>query len=338
MYLLAQRNDCSYNLKENVLNDRIESSNMTIGIIGLSQTVMGILGNFCLLYHYLLHGHTKGRLRATDLILKHLTISNSLIILSEGVPQTVVAFGLKHFFNYFWCKLLMYVQRVGRSVSICMTCLLRVFQTIMISPMNSCWKDLKLKAPKYIGFSVSLCWILYMVVNVIVPMYELYMFGKGSVENIVKKRYFEYCSANEQKKINGLIYVALIVFPEVSFTMIIIWTSGSMVFILYRHKQHVQHIHKNNTSHRSSPESRATLSILILVSSFLSFQTLSSTFHLCIALTDHPNWWLVNATHLISVCFPTVSPFLLMSSDSTLSRLCFAWIRNTKFPNLITKI
>nr|XP_044614946.1 vomeronasal type-1 receptor 4-like [Equus asinus] len=335
MCLLPQRNDCSHSLKENMLNDRIESSNMTIAIIFLSQTVIGSLGNFYLLCHYLLHGHTERRVRATDLILKHLTISNSLIILSEGVPQTMAAFELKYLFNYFGCKLLFYVQRVGRSASIGITCLLSVFQTIMISPMNSCWKNLKLKAPKYIGFSISLCWVLYVFVNLIVPMYELYMSRKWSGKNIRKKRGFGYCFSNDEEKISGSIYVALIAFPEVSFTVIIIWTSGSMVFTLYGHKHRVQHIHKNNVSHRSSPESRATQSILILGSTFVSFQTLSSTFHVFLALIDNPSWWLVNTARLISVCFPTVSPFLLMRQDSTASSLCFAWIRSTKFPHYI---
>ncbi|VTJ89536.1 Hypothetical predicted protein [Marmota monax] len=55
------------------------------------------------------------------------------------------------------------MQQVGRSVSIVITCLLSIFQNITISPMNSCWKDHKERAPKYIGFSISLCWILYMV-------------------------------------------------------------------------------------------------------------------------------------------------------------------------------
>nr|XP_014683416.2 LOW QUALITY PROTEIN: vomeronasal type-1 receptor 4-like [Equus asinus] len=319
-------------------NDTIESSKMTIAIIALSQTVIGTLGNFCLLCHYLLHGHNESRLRATDLILKHLTISNSLIIFSAGVPHTAAAFGLKHFLNYFGCRFLLYVERVGRSVSIGTTCLLSVFQTIVVSPMSSCWKDLKIKAPKYIGFSISLCWIIYMVVNLIFLVSELYMSSKWSRKNIGKERDFGYCFATDQGKISGSVYVALIVFPEVSFTVVIIWTSGSMVFTLHRHKQRVQHIHRNHVSHRSSPESRASQSIFILMITFVSFQTLSSTVHLCIALIDHPNWWLVNTARLISVCFPTVSPFLLMSRNSTVSRLSFARRRNTKFANVIRKM
>uniref|UniRef100_A0A8C4MW36 Vomeronasal type-1 receptor n=1 Tax=Equus asinus TaxID=9793 RepID=A0A8C4MW36_EQUAS len=258
-----------------------------IAIIFWSQTMVGILGNFSLLYHYLFLSHTECKWRATDLILKHLTMANSLIILSEGVSQTMAAFGLKHFFTDFGCSLLLYVSRVGRGI-------------IMISPMNSYWKVLKVRAPEYVGYSISLCWILYLFVNLIFPMYASYVSSQWSMRNITRTRDFEFCFANDHKIVTGSLYVTLIVFPEVSFSVIIIWTSGSIIFTLYRHKQ-------------SSPEFRATLSIIVLVSTFLSFQSISSIFQLCISLIYNPTSWLVDTASLISVCFPSVSPFLLMS-------------------------
>uniref|UniRef100_A0A8C9AUZ3 Vomeronasal type-1 receptor n=1 Tax=Prolemur simus TaxID=1328070 RepID=A0A8C9AUZ3_PROSS len=305
-------------IAENVLNDSVASKDMEIGIIFLSQTTIGILGNVSLLYHYLFFSHTEGRSRFRDLILKHLIIANSLVILTTGVPQTLTAFRLKHLFNDFGCELLLYVQRVGRGMSMGTTCFLSVFQTITISPMNSMWKNLKVKVPKYIGCSILFCWILYILVNFIFPAY---LFVKWSSKNITKKRDFGSCSILDHDKILDSLYVALLVFPEVLFSVLIILSSSSMVFILYRHKQQVQHI--------------ATQRILILVSTFVSFHTLSSIFHACIAQFYNTSWWLVNTAALISVCFPTVSPFVLMSRDSAVSRFCFLCMRSRKSPNLL---
>lgn len=114
---------------------------VAIGIIFLSQTMIGILGDFSLLCQYLFFYHTECRIRAMDLIHKHLTIANFLVILSKGVPQTIAAFRLKRVFSDFARKLLLYVRRVGRGMSISTVCLLSVFQAITISPTNSCWKD-----------------------------------------------------------------------------------------------------------------------------------------------------------------------------------------------------
>uniref|UniRef100_A0A8C9B3Z3 Vomeronasal type-1 receptor n=1 Tax=Prolemur simus TaxID=1328070 RepID=A0A8C9B3Z3_PROSS len=106
MSLSGQRKDCCYHLKKNILNDRITSQDLAIGMLFLSLTTVGFVGNSSLLYHYLFLSYTGCRLRHTDLILTHLTIANSLVLLSKGVPETMAAFGLKHFFNDFKCDLL----------------------------------------------------------------------------------------------------------------------------------------------------------------------------------------------------------------------------------------
>nr|XP_012613251.1 vomeronasal type-1 receptor 4-like [Microcebus murinus] len=323
MSLSDRRKVCCYNLKENVLNEGIACRDLAIGMMFLSLTTVGILGNSSLLYHYLFLSYTGRRLRSTDLILTHLTIANSLVLLTKAVPQTIVAFGWKHFVNDFKCDLLQYVQRVGRGVSIGTTCLLSVFQAVTISPRNSRWKDLKVKGPKYIRVSICFCWILHLIVNVFFPVYGLYGSGKWGSKNISKKRDLGHCFVAEDQKISVSVYAALIAFPEVSFSVGIIWASASMIFILYRHKQRVQHIRRSNVSPRVCPESRAAKSILVLASTFLSFHTLSSLFHASIALFNDLSLWLVKIAVLISVCFPSVCPFLVVTRDHTQSRLCF---------------
>uniref|UniRef100_A0A8C9UIZ1 Vomeronasal type-1 receptor n=1 Tax=Spermophilus dauricus TaxID=99837 RepID=A0A8C9UIZ1_SPEDA len=296
----------------------MDSRDVAVGLMFLSQSAVGILGNFSLLYHHLVLFCNDCTLRSTDLILRHLIIANSLVILGRGIPQTIAAFGLKYFFSDFGCKLILYIQRVGRSMSIAITCLLSIFQNITISPVNSCWKDLKGKAPKYIGFSISLCWILYLVVNSIFPLYVL---GKWNSKNLTKKRYLRYCLDIGPDNITNSLYATFFVFPEVVFSVLMIWSSGSMVLLLYRHKQRVQHIHSLKGSPRSCPESMATQRILILVGSFLSFHTLSSILNVNVAHHFNPSWWLVNTNSLISMCFPTVSPFILMNHNPILSKL-----------------
>ncbi|KAG3255717.1 vomeronasal type-1 receptor 4-like [Ictidomys tridecemlineatus] len=297
----------------------MDSRDVAMGLMFLSQSAVGILGNFSLFYYHLVLFCNEGTLRITDLILRHLVIANSLVILGRGIPQTIAAFGLRYFFSDFVCQLILYMQRVGRSVSIFITCLLSIFQNITISPVNSCWKYLKVRAPKYIGFFISLCWILYMVVNSIFPLYVL---GKWNRKNLTEKRYLRYCLFIVPDKITNSSYATFFVFPEVVFSLLMIWSSGSMVLLLYRHKQRVQHIHSIKDSPRPSPESRATQRILVLVGSFLSFHTLFSILNVCVTLHFNPSWWLVNTNALISMCFPTVSPFFLMNHNSILSRLC----------------
>nr|AWV49304.1 vomeronasal type 1 receptor 3 [Nannospalax galili]AWV49308.1 vomeronasal type 1 receptor 3 [Nannospalax galili]AWV49319.1 vomeronasal type 1 receptor 3 [Nannospalax galili]AWV49323.1 vomeronasal type 1 receptor 3 [Nannospalax galili]AWV49327.1 vomeronasal type 1 receptor 3 [Nannospalax galili] len=306
------------------MNDSVDSRNLAIGIIILSQSTVGVLGNLSLLSYYVIRCYSECTLKPTDWILTHLIIANSLTILSGGILHTMALFKLKQFFNNFECKLILYVHRLGRCVSVGTTCLLSVFQATIISPRNSCCKNLKAKVPKYTGLCIFFCWVLYMVVNSIFPVY---LYSKLNRNNLTIESVFHHCGIIDRSEITGSLYTAFIVIPEVLFSFLMAWSSSSMVLFLHRHKEQTKHIHSSNVSHRKSPESRATQNILALVSTFLTFYTLSSVLQGFIALLSDPSWWLVNIPAIISLCFPTLSPFIV-SRASTVPKFCFSWMRN----------
>uniref|UniRef100_UPI00403853D7 vomeronasal type-1 receptor 4-like n=1 Tax=Callospermophilus lateralis TaxID=76772 RepID=UPI00403853D7 len=310
------------------------ASDVAVGIIFLAQTVAGVLGNSSLLLHYLVLDFTGCRVRHTDLILQHLIVANLLILLCKGVPQTMAAFGMKGFLSDVGCKLLFYLHRVGRGVSIGSTCLLSVFQAIKISPENSSCSDLKLNIPKYIGSYTYLSWVLYLLVNVV---FLMHMTGRRSNKNITIPKDFGYCSGVRHDTTTDSLYAALLTFPDALCVGLMLWASSSMVLILHRHKQRMQHLHRSS-SLRSSPESKATKTILLLVSTFVSFYTLSCMFQVSLAVIYNPNWFVVSTSAIISGCFPAVSPFLLMSRDSTASRIHAAWVQNRKNASHVRKI
>ncbi|KAM9757149.1 vomeronasal type-1 receptor 4-like [Dama dama] len=315
------------------------SSFLIIGMIILTQTVVGILGNFSLLCSYIVLHFMGYRLRSTDLILKHLIVANSLVLLSKGVPHTMAVFGWKHICSDFGCKLLFFLHRVGRGVSISSICLLSVFQVIMISPWNSRWAALKVTAPKYVVPSIFLCWTLQMLVNVIFP---IYINSKMSDRNNTSNKDFGYCSTilidQKRRKTRHALSAALLLFPDVLCLGLTLWAGSSMVLILYRHKQQVQHIHRTDASSRSSPESRATKSILLLGSTFVYFYILSSICQVLLALFDPPSRFLVDMSTITAACFPTVSSFLLISHNSSVQSLYFAWRRNAKSSTIMRKV
>uniref|UniRef100_A0A8C8YTS0 Vomeronasal type-1 receptor n=1 Tax=Prolemur simus TaxID=1328070 RepID=A0A8C8YTS0_PROSS len=289
------------------------SQDVATGMIFLSQTTVGLLGNFFLLYHYSFLYYTRCTVRFTDSILLQLTVANSLVILSKGVPQTLAAFGMKCFLIDIECKLVFYVHRVGRGVCIGTTCLLSVFQAITISPTGSRWAELKPQAPQCIGSLSILCWILNMLVNTILLQYVT---GQQNRENNTKDKDLGYCTiVYTHNSISRFLPVMLFSSYDVLCLGLMTWASGFMVCILHRHKQQVQHIHRTHLSPRSSPESRVTQSILVLVSTFVSFYTLSSVFALLLTILPNPALWLVNTSVLVAACFPTVSPFVLMGRD-----------------------
>ncbi|KAL1765291.1 vomeronasal type-1 receptor 4-like, partial [Sigmodon hispidus] len=284
--------------------------NLTIQIIFLLQTTSGFLSNFSLICHCSILYCRECTLKITDLILINIIAANALVILSTGVPLTMAFCGLKQFLSDFGCNVLLYIQGFCRSVSIGTICLLSVYQALTVSPRKSCWKNHKIKVEKNISCHIFLLWILYMFINFI---YFAFTVVKRKSKNVTNKRDFGYCSIEEENEIIILLYTILVLFPEILFSVIMAWVSASMIVILYRHKQRVQHIRSTHGSSRNSPESRVIQNILILVFTFLSFYTFSSILRVCIVLLNSHNWWLVNIDRLTNLCFPTFGPFVLMN-------------------------
>ncbi|KAB0388955.1 hypothetical protein E2I00_011054 [Balaenoptera physalus] len=186
----------------------------------------------------------------------------------------------------------------GEGVSTGSICPLSVFQAITISPRNSRWAELKVKAPKYIVPSIFLCWMLQMLST-----------KTSQAERILDTVLLFIMTKPDRQCMEHCYYSLMFLFGAHALGQ---WLRGL-------HPVQVPRL-----------ESRAAKTILLLVSTVVYFYTLSSIFQLLLSLFDHPSWFLVDMTVITAACFPSVSPFLLMSCDSSVHRLYFAWLRNTK--------
>ncbi|XP_076783538.1 vomeronasal type-1 receptor 4-like [Arvicanthis niloticus] len=298
--------------------------NLTLRIIFLLQTTAGIMGNFFLIFYYLVLYYRECTLKPTDLILMNLIAANVVIILFLGVPQTMAVWGLKDFLNHLECEFVLCLQGFARSVSIYTICLMSVFQTLTIISKKSFWKYYKVKADTYIGCCIFFLWVLNVFLN---SISILCIHITKNNTNMTRIRDFGYCILIGSNDFTDTLYATLVVFPEVFFSVLIVLASVSKIVILYRHKKRVQHIHSTHGSSQTSPEFRATQNILTVVSTFLAFCTVTSILRGCIALFHSHSWWLININHFTSLCFPTFAPFILLSHYSIASRFSLVLLR-----------
>ncbi|XP_043849752.1 vomeronasal type-1 receptor 1-like [Dromiciops gliroides] len=287
------------------------SNDIVLGVLFMFQTAFGALGNSFLLGLYSITFFTGPRLRLIDFLLSHLAFANDLVLLSKGVPQTMAAFGFNNFLDDVGCKLVFYLHRVARGLSLCTTCLLSSFQAITLSSRSSRWANLKARDPKSIVSFSFLCWTFHLVAYYLTL---LNVNGPNRTKNITERN-FIYCSLKTDVPFNATLYIFTICLPDVLCVAIMIGTSGYMVFVLYRHHQSVMYIHRNNLTHTSSPETKATQTILLLVSMFVSFYSLNAILTLHIYL-GKLTFWLVHISAFLAACFPACSPFVLIVNDS----------------------
>ncbi|KAM5236318.1 vomeronasal type-1 receptor 1-like [Ctenodactylus gundi] len=304
----------------------MNSARLNLGIIFLSQTGIGLVGNSSLLFLSNRTLFTEHHLRPTDLVLNQLVLVNSMVLFSKGVPQTLETFGWKHILGDSGCKLVFYLYRVGTGVSFSTVCLFSGFQAIKLDPSICRWLNFKIKSIKFSGFCCFLCWIPHVLINSFIP---LIVNGALNTNNLSVESNYEYCSWVKPEGYS-LLFIVLYFFPNLTSLLFIIWASGSMILFLHRHKQRVQHIHSHSFPSRPSREARAQRTILILVSSFITFYFLYTILTIWMTLVANQGQWMVSSSVLVASCFPEFSPFVLIISDSHVSRLWSACMARKK--------
>ncbi|XP_051018366.1 vomeronasal type-1 receptor 4-like [Acomys russatus] len=284
--------------------------NIAMGTFFLSQITVGMLGNSSILFHYVVLISTGKHLMAKDMIMKHLTFANCLSLIARGIPQTLSDYGFKDFLDDIGCKLVVYIFRITRGVSLYAMCLLSCFQAITISPRNSRWMNLKHGAAKYTGPSCSLGWLVNLLLNI---MALARVSGPRHKENVTDRMSYEYCSWSTSGNLATSLYMFLLCFSDGLCLGLMLCSSVSMVTILYRHKRQVKYIHSAQHPLKVSPADRATQTVLILVCTFVMSYSFSSVMVIFTTYSKYPMLWRVSLFTFLEICFPIFCPFVLIS-------------------------
>ena len=121
------------------------------------QAGLGVLANIFLLvfYVFIILGH---RPKPMDLISCQLTFVHIMMFFAGENFWLADIFESLNVENDFKCKATFYINRVMRGLSICITCLLSVFQAVTISPNTSLLAKFKHKLKKYMIYSFFYFW------------------------------------------------------------------------------------------------------------------------------------------------------------------------------------
>ncbi|XP_036621031.1 vomeronasal type-1 receptor 1-like [Trichosurus vulpecula] len=239
------------------------------------------------------------------------------MILLGGIPRTMQVWGLKSFLDDSGGKTISYFQSVFRDLSMCSSCLLAAFQAITISPNIPMWAELKARALKYIIPCCVFCWIFNLLLDITVAACT------ASPKNSSKGRWNVGYSSLDLYDMNTMKIVIWKSVYEGLLVGLMAIASGYMMLVLYRHHQRVQHIHSTSFTRKGSSERRATKNILLLVSTYICFNTVSFPFLIYMAPSRETRQGVIQAMVFFSLCYPAVSPFMLLINDTQIQRPCY---------------
>ena len=282
------------------------------------MTVFGTLGNISVSVNYMIRWCGGPEKKPIDLIIIHLAFTNIIMLLSNGLPKTMVAFGLRNFLDDIGCKILIYLTRVARGVSICTSSLLTVVQAIIISPRASGWRRLRPQSAWHILPFFSFFWIL----NALLAMNLIHSITSISQNISELNNGDDYCYFMlESQKIKWIV-LPLMVLRDAVFQGAMGGASGYMVLLLHKHHQHVLYLQNSKLLYRTPPELRAAQSVLLLMLCFVFFYWADCAFSLILSLSLAEKSLIGSIQKFLALGYATFSPLVLIHRDGLLPECC----------------
>ncbi|KAL1764306.1 vomeronasal receptor 4, partial [Sigmodon hispidus] len=278
------------------------------------QTGFGILSNLFLLFFYtfIILGH---RPKTTDLISCQLSFIHIVMVLTGGNIWLTDIFELLNIENDFKCKTIFYISRVMRGLSICITCLLSVFQAVTISPSTSLLAKYKHKLKKYTIYAFLFIWAF----NLSYSSTQIFFVGAfTNMSETNQMKVTKYCSLFPLNYIiRGLILIVT-TSRDIFLVGVMLSTSAYMVIILCRHQRQCKHLHIIKHP-RASPEKRATQAILVLVVFFVVMYWVDFVISTTAVLLWIYDPVILTVQKFVMNAYPTIAPLVQTSSDKRIT-------------------
>ncbi|XP_021010058.1 vomeronasal type-1 receptor 90-like [Mus caroli] len=280
------------------------------------QAGLGAMANIFLLFFYtmiiLCH-----RSKPMDLISCQLTLIHIMMFLTGGNVWLTDLLGSLNIVNDFICKATAYINRVMRGLSICITCLLSVFQAVMISPNTSLLAKFKYKLKKYMIYSFFYFWSFNLSFSI---NHIIYTGAYTNMSETNQLKVTKYCSVFPMNYIIRGLILTMTTLRDVFLVGVMLITSTYMVIILFRHQRQCKHLH--SISHlRASPEKRATQTILLLVVFFVVMYWVDFIISSSSVLLWMYDPVILTVQKFVMNASPTITPLVQISSDKRISMM-----------------
>ncbi|NP_996752.2 vomeronasal 1 receptor, D16 [Mus musculus] len=281
---------------------------VALQILLLCQFGVGTVANVFLFVHNFYPVLTGSQQRPRQVILSHMAVANILILFITTFQNNMMAFASKNPPTDLKCKLEFFIRLVARSTNLCSTCVLSIHQFVTLVPVNRGKLILRASVPNLASYSCYSCWFFSVLNNIYIP---IKLTGPQITDNNNDSKSKLFCSTSGFSV--GIVFLRFA--HDATFMSIMVWTSVSMVLLLRRHQQQMQHILTPNQDARGQAETRATHTILMLVVTFVSFHLLNficTIFHMFFV---DSYLFVRHCSEVFVAGFPTISPLLLIFRD-----------------------
>ncbi|KPP60155.1 vomeronasal type-1 receptor 1-like, partial [Scleropages formosus] len=274
--------------------------------------VVGLPANLSVLLLFCRLRLLRSRLPPNDFILGNLAIVNLIVLLCRGIPQTLVALGLRHFINDQGCKAAIFTYRIGRAMSICITALLGCYQSVSVAPATPFWNSLKRWLPPHLPHAIILLYSLNFLVCTGSILFSESPPANGSIPEYTLN--LEFCivvfPGLQAYVVNGVVYSV----RDVVFVGLMVLAAAYMLLVLYRHRQQVKGL--RGASQASVGASQA---VLLLVCTYVVLFGLENVLWGYTLSVSRVLPAISDARVFFASCYSALSPVLIIATNRRLA-------------------
>ncbi|XP_068452003.1 olfactory receptor class A-like protein 1 [Clinocottus analis] len=279
------------------------------GVSFLLQTGMGILGNAVVLLAYANIIYTEPKLLPVDMILCHLTFVNLILLLTRCIPQTMTVFGLTDLLNDPGCKVVIYAYRISRALSVCLTCILSVFQAVTIAPAGPRLSRLKTALPSLVLPIFVGLWLLNIVFCIAAPLFSMAP-RNGTLPAFTLN--LGFCHVDFRDNLSYVINGVKVTVRDFAFVALMVGSSGYILLLLHRHSLLVRGMRR---SHGGGAETRAAKTVITLVVLYVVFFGIDNAIWIYMLTVPKVSPVVADMRVFFSSCYAFLSPYFIISSN-----------------------
>ncbi|OCT91588.1 olfactory receptor class A-like protein 1 [Xenopus laevis] len=241
----------------------------------LCLLIIGIPANISLMLGFAHIGLLEKKLLPANIIRMSLSFANLLVLISRIVPQALFSIGLKHLLNDQQCKLFIFVFRVSRAMSICITSFLSCHQCIIIAPATGKWIYLKQMVSSYAINIIS----LLLAMNMAIYPFAI-LFGRTTTNETLSPYtlHLVYCDVDFMSYAYYMLSGLLSAIRDILCVGLMVLSSMYMVYVLFRHGKSMKGKRSSDKGQRKTVEYKASRAVILLVTMYMALFGMDNSF------------------------------------------------------------
>ncbi|XP_052394083.1 olfactory receptor class A-like protein 1 [Carassius gibelio] len=245
----------------------MNSDTLTRGLLFLSLAVTGVPGNIVVICAFLSVVYHEGRLSPTESIVLHLASSNLMVVGVRCLLEVLATFEILNVFDDTGCKVVIFIYRTSRSLSIWLTFLLSVYQCLSVAPPGSRLAVARALFAQYLAVLFLALWLINTSTTAATLLYAVS--ARNDSRLLQNGINIKFCILSFPSKLamdaNGGAQVGRDVVP------ISLMTTASLVLLVFllRRRQQVKGLRGGAVRQGPSAERRAALTVVTLVTIYV---------------------------------------------------------------------